>query len=368
VEFFARFVEVTHKVGNPAVELKSDFPAAGPLIGHRDGKAAREECRLPEALGQGVKVKDRVFHDVGVRHERDGRAGPLRGANLLNWTIGDAPLVALAPDVAVATDLSFKPFGQGVDDADTNAVKATRDLVALATKLSAGVEDRQDDFKRASPSLVSHRGDRNAGAIVGDGAGTVRKEGDVNATASPRHRLVNGVVDKLVDEVVKPPRAGGPDVHAGSVTDRFETLEDCDVLGVIAIRRVGVVGFGIAHSSCRSRLQMSRQPDVESLSTPAGVPGLICPFSEHKCCGNRPLEGTSEFLVGDALDRMVCKCQVSPPGLRDYRRPGLLWGRVKGSIGDGEPQPLKGYVRNGLGERPAERFGVCPKLLGPTSI
>ena len=49
-------------------------------------------------------------------------------------------------------------------------------------------------------------------------------------------RLVDGVVDDLVDQVVQAALAGGADVHAGALADRVETLEDGD--------RAGVVGHG----------------------------------------------------------------------------------------------------------------------------
>src|SRR6185295_17172675 len=66
----------------------------------------------------------------------------------------------------------------------------------------------------------------------------VGQQGDVDAGAVPGHRLVDRVVDDLVDQVVQTRRAGGSDVHAGPLTDRFETLENGDVLGGIRHARV----------------------------------------------------------------------------------------------------------------------------------
>ena len=39
-------------------------------------------------------------------------------------------------------------------------------------------------------------------------------------------RLVDRVVDDLVDQVVQAALTGGADVHAGPLADRLETLED----------------------------------------------------------------------------------------------------------------------------------------------
>jgi hypothetical protein len=52
----------------------------------------------------------------------------------------------------------------------------------------------------------------------------------------PLERLVDGVVDHLVDEVVQTAQAGRPDVHARTLADGLEALENGDVLRVVAGR------------------------------------------------------------------------------------------------------------------------------------
>ena len=54
--------------------------------------------------------------------------------------------------------------------------------------------------------------------------------GHVDEVVPAREGLVDGVVDHLVDEVVKASRSGRPDVHPGSESDRLEAFEDRDVL------------------------------------------------------------------------------------------------------------------------------------------
>ena len=67
---------------------------------------------------------------------------------------------------------------------------------------------------------------------------------DADFAAVPRECLVDRVVDHLVDEMVKPPRPGRANVHTGPLADRFQALEDGDVLGA-----VGVVFFAAAPSA-----------------------------------------------------------------------------------------------------------------------
>ena len=50
-------------------------------------------------------------------------------------------------------------------------------------------------------------------------------------------RLVDGVVDDLVDEVVQTARAGRADVHAGALANRFESLEHLDLVRAVRVVR-----------------------------------------------------------------------------------------------------------------------------------
>ena len=52
---------------------------------------------------------------------------------------------------------------------------------------------------------------------------------DVDEVVPVGERLVDRVVDHLVDEMMQAPRARRPDVHPGSQTNRVEALEDSDV-------------------------------------------------------------------------------------------------------------------------------------------
>ena len=113
-------------------------------------------------------------------------------------------------------------------------MQAAGDLVAAAVaELTAGVQDGQHDLDGRA-LLLLHDPDGNAAAVVGLRHRVVRMDRDVDTRAVAGERLVDGVVDDLVDEVMQPAHAGRPDVHAGSLADRLETLEHGDVLRVVA--------------------------------------------------------------------------------------------------------------------------------------
>ena len=152
---------------------------------------------------------------------------------LLQRALRRAARVLLREDVAVAADLDAQLLGERVDDRDADAVQAAGDLVAAAVaELAAGVQHGQHDLDRRLALLLHHR-DGDAAAVVDDGDRVVGVDRDRDLGAEAGQRLVDGVVDDLVDEVVQAHHAGRADVHARALADRLEALEDGDVLRVV---------------------------------------------------------------------------------------------------------------------------------------
>ncbi len=152
----------------------------------------------------------------------------LGDADRLHVPGGLAPGELLAIHLAVSPDLGDQPLGERVDDGDADAVQPAGDLVAVASELPAGMELRQDDRQRRK-SLLRDDVHRDAGAGVADGHRVVRMDRHVDEVVPARERLVDRVVDHLVDEVMQAARARRPDVHPGSETNGVEALEDSDV-------------------------------------------------------------------------------------------------------------------------------------------
>ena len=117
-------------------------------------------------------------------------------------------------------------------------MQAARHLVAVVVELAAGVEHGQHDFGGRFAALVLI--DRDAAAVVDDRHRAVDVDRDVDLIAEAGQRLVDRVVDDFVDEMMQPGRTGRPDVHRGPLADRFQPLEDLDLVGAVVF--AGVLG------------------------------------------------------------------------------------------------------------------------------
>jgi hypothetical protein len=139
--------------------------------------------------------------------------------------------------LAVAEDPQAQPGGEGVHDGDADAVQAAGDLVGVLVELTARMELGHDDLGRRD-ALARMDVRRDAAAVVGDRDGAVGVERDGHLRRMARQRLVDGVVDHLVDHVMQ---AGAvirvADIHARALAHRIQALEDLD-----RVRAVGVGG------------------------------------------------------------------------------------------------------------------------------
>ena len=75
---------------------------------------------------------------------------------------------------------------------------------------------------------------RDAAAIVAHGAGAVGIEDHIDAVGMTRKRLVDGVVDDLIDHVVQARAVIGiADIHARPLAHGIEALQHLDAVGAV---------------------------------------------------------------------------------------------------------------------------------------
>ena len=211
-----RLVDVRDEVPDPALVVELVGPAAGALVADDDAQPAREERGLAQALEKRRGVELGLLEHLRVGQERDGRAGlVLPGhADCRHVGCGLASRELLAVDLPVAPHLRHEPLGERVHDRHADAVQTSGDLVAVAAELAAGVQLRQND-RECRQSLLGNHVDGDARAGVANGHRVVRMDRHVDQVVAARERLVDRVVDHLVDEVMQAAGARRPDVHPG---------------------------------------------------------------------------------------------------------------------------------------------------------
>ena len=216
------------------------------LVGERDFQTFVEKGVFAEARGERVVAEYGFFENRGIGMEGDLGAGLAGLAGLLELGGGLALFVGLLPDGAVALNFEFEKVGESVDDGDADAMETAGNFVGVTIEFSAGVENGEDDFGgRALFGGVHVHG--NAAAVVHDGDGVVRVDGDVHFIGEARHGFVDGIVHDFPNEMVKAHFAGRADVHGGAQADGFQAAENLNGLRVILVAALAGYCFLVAH-------------------------------------------------------------------------------------------------------------------------
>ena len=218
------------------------------LVVQGDEDAPVQEAELAQPLGEGVGVVDRGLEDLGIGLEGDLGAPLVRDPGVLETRHRLPALVALPVDLLVAPDLHLEALGEGVDHRDAHPVKSPRDLVGPLVELASGVELREHHLGRVHPDHGGVGAHGNPATVVDHRHRVVDVDGDPNLGAVARERLVHGVVDHLVDEVVQARLSGAADVHGGADAYGLEPLQDADVprpvAGAVSAFAVALVRHG----------------------------------------------------------------------------------------------------------------------------
>jgi hypothetical protein len=204
-----------------------------------DLHAGIEEGEFPQAVFQRLEGVVEVREGGGggeKAHLRPGAA--IRVAHDLQMLDRIAALEAGVMFLAVAPDAQVEPVGKRVDHRDADAVQAAGDLVGILVELPARVQLGHDDLgRRDALLLVDAHGD--AAPVVGDRDAVIGVKRDRDGVRVARQRLVDAVVDDLVDHVVQARAViGVADIHAGPLAYSLQALENLDgIRAVFAGRR-----------------------------------------------------------------------------------------------------------------------------------
>ena len=118
------------------------------------------------------------------------------------------------------------------------------DLVGVLVELSARMELGHDDLGSRDAFALMDLG-RDAAAVIVDRDRPVGVERHVDQVAIARERLVDGVVDHLIDHVVQARAViGVADIHARPLAHGIEAFQHFDGFGAVIGR-----GFSLAFGS-----------------------------------------------------------------------------------------------------------------------
>ena len=232
-------VYIFDKGFDAAVELKGVFlfiPAV-PAVLDDDADSLVQECEFPEPLGEYVEVELDALEHALVWLERDLGAAFLAASLFFHLKLRNPTLVALYEELAVPADTDFEPFGERIYHGYAHTVQTARYLVGFVVKLAAGVKLGHDNLQRRH-TLIGVQFCGNAAAVVDylDDIARFDDHGDVAAVACKG--LVYGVVDDLIDQMMKTDGSGGTDIHTRPFSDMLYAVEYLYVFSGITIHRV----------------------------------------------------------------------------------------------------------------------------------
>jgi hypothetical protein len=241
--------EVDYAAGVPEILTVLRFHS---VIDEPDLETTIKEGHLAQALRKRVELElTLVGEDLGIGPERYGGAGALDCFDAPQLPLRAASLVGLCPELSPTRDLDLQTLRERVYNTYADSVQPSGYLIALAAELSSSMQGREDNLDGRF-ALTLNRVDGNAPTVVGDTTGSVGQELNDDPVAVTRHRLVDRVVNNLVNEVMEPARPGRADIHAGTLPDRLKSLKDGDVLGGVG-SAISSFGCRNSRSRCHSK-------------------------------------------------------------------------------------------------------------------
>ena len=238
-EFFDEFLDAELVDENRFLRLPVDA-----FVGQADLESAVEEGQFPHAGAEALEDEFGRGENLAVRQKRDLRSGLLFVLQLAEnfellgrLALGEGHEV----DLAVAVDLGLEPLGERVDAFRADAVETAAEFVSALAEFAAGVEVGQHQLDGRDLPLRVHV-DRNAAAVVADGAGAVRMDGHVDVRAKSGQMLVDRVVEDLVNAMVQTALVGVADVHPRPLAHGLQAFQFVD-LGRAVFRALGRLRF-----------------------------------------------------------------------------------------------------------------------------
>ena len=118
-------------------------------------------------------------------------------------------------------------------------MQAARHLIAgiVPAKFTARVQDRKNDRHGRNAHLRLNV-NRDAASVVRNANAVSLLNGHLNVITEAGQRLINGVINDLVDQMMQTARARGADIHTRTFADGLQPLQYLDLAAVIFMLRM----------------------------------------------------------------------------------------------------------------------------------
>ena len=229
------FVQHHDELGNTAFVVER-FRAGFffPFVREGDPHTTVQERQFPQTFCQRVPDIDRgLLKDFSIRVEGDlctTVVDRVKGTELAD---GDAPFKTDVMRHAVPVDFHFHPVGERVHAGNTHAVQTAGNFVGIVVELTAGVEDRHNDFYRGDAQVFVHV-NGNTAAVVLHGDAVILVDRDLHLGGIARQCFVDTVIHRFINKVMQTADAGVADIHTGAFADRFQPFQHGDLIGSIS--------------------------------------------------------------------------------------------------------------------------------------
>src|SRR5437660_4699050 len=131
-------------------------------------------------------------------------------------------------------DGQFQLLRECIDDRRTNAMQPARSFIDPFGEFAPGVRDRQNNGRGGQIiALVEHRIERHATPLIAYRHPALLVNTHPDMLAKARHRLIDGIIQRLPDQMDQAGSRRGTDVHPWTVPDGRHALKHLDVSGRI---------------------------------------------------------------------------------------------------------------------------------------
>ena len=86
--------------------------------------------------------------------------------------------------------------------------------------------------------------DRNTSSVINNGNGIIRINRNLNRITKARKRFIHRIIYNFINQMVQTSAGGSSDIHTGTFSDRFQSLQNLNLVGaVFMLNRRIVHGF-----------------------------------------------------------------------------------------------------------------------------